>query len=90
MRPILTIAGFAVDGRKVPEVDFDIGESYAGLLPISNNTDAPQLYFWYFPTTNPAGKDDLTIWLNVRLIAGSSKRSQSADESLGWSGMLIS
>ncbi|KAI9823131.1 MAG: hypothetical protein M1832_002574 [Thelocarpon impressellum] len=56
---------FRVDGRRIPEVNFDIGESYAGLMPIS---DAPnerrQLYFWYFPTSNPDGKDDITIWLN--------------------------
>ncbi|KAI9671917.1 MAG: hypothetical protein M1817_002352 [Caeruleum heppii] len=56
---------FAVDGKKIPEVKFDVGESYAGLLPISSTPgETRQLYFWYFPTTNPAGQDDITIWLN--------------------------
>ena len=27
---------FAVNGSAIPEVDFDMGESYAGLLPISD------------------------------------------------------
>lgn len=54
-----------MDGTKIPEVDFDIGESYAGLLPVSQDpNETRQLYFWYFPTKNPAGQDDLTIWLN--------------------------
>lgn len=49
----------------IPEVDFDIGESYAGLMPISdkaNETD--QLYFWFFPSANPDAGDEITIWLN--------------------------
>lgn len=45
-------------------MDFDIGESYAGLLPVSSAKNANELYFWYFPTDNPAGKDEVTIWLN--------------------------
>jgi carboxypeptidase D len=45
-------------------VNFDIGESYAGLLPISSAPDAGKLYFWFFPSSNPNATDDLTIWLN--------------------------
>ncbi|EPQ25803.1 uncharacterized protein PFL1_06670 [Pseudozyma flocculosa PF-1] len=56
---------FAVDGAKLPLVPFDIGESYAGLMPISENKDEErQLYFWYFPSSNPAATDEITIWLN--------------------------
>jgi len=44
-------------------VTFDIGESYAGLIPVNAKNES-WLYFWYFPTTNPDGKEDLTIWLN--------------------------
>jgi len=56
---------FAVDGTAFPDVEFDIGESYAGLLPISNNTNDPnQLFFWFFPSNNPAAKNEVTIWLN--------------------------
>ena len=58
-------ADFKVDGTKLPEVDFDIGESYAGLLPVSSTpNEQRQLYFWYFPSSNPAAEDEITIWFN--------------------------
>ncbi|GAM82581.1 hypothetical protein ANO11243_005630 [Dothideomycetidae sp. 11243] len=56
---------FAVNGTGLPDVPFDIGESYAGLLPIS---DAPgetrELFFWFFPSSNPDADSEVTIWLN--------------------------
>lgn len=56
---------FWVDGTKIPDVDFDIGESYAGLLPISSQLEeSRQFYFWFFPSENPAAKDKILIWLN--------------------------
>ena len=56
---------FAVNGSAIPDVDFDIGESYAGLLPISSKfNETRELYFWYFPSTNPLAGDEITIWLN--------------------------
>ncbi|EKG13692.1 Peptidase S10 serine carboxypeptidase [Macrophomina phaseolina MS6] len=56
---------FAVDGTKIPDVPFDIGESYAGLLPISDNAnETRKLYFWFFPSTNPNATDEITIWFN--------------------------
>ncbi|KAL8688976.1 MAG: hypothetical protein Q9218_005246, partial [Villophora microphyllina] len=53
---------FAVNGTSIPQVDFDVGESYAGLLPNtpSGNTS---LFFWFFPTDNPAASNEITIWL---------------------------
>src|SRR5277367_68467 len=40
---------FAVNGTAMPEVDFDIGESYAGLIPISASPDETRkLFFWFF------------------------------------------
>ena len=39
---------FKVDGTKIPDVDFDIGESYAGMLPISEQKNVSELYFWFF------------------------------------------
>lgn len=54
---------FAVNGSAVPLVDFNIGESYAGLLrntPSGNSS----LWFWFFPSDNPAASDEITIWLN--------------------------
>lgn len=54
---------FVVNGTAIPEVDFDVGESYAGLLPISQDPDEErELYFWFFPSTNPHAGDDLVIW----------------------------
>lgn len=55
---------FAVDGSAIPEVDFDIGESYAGLLPISDNANASELYFWFVPSDNELAGDEILIWLN--------------------------
>ncbi|KAF2488513.1 carboxypeptidase D [Lophium mytilinum] len=55
---------YAVDGTALPDVDFDIGESYAGLMPISSAANASELYFWYFPSSNPLAEDEITIWLN--------------------------
>ena len=54
---------FVVNGTAIPEVDFDIGESYAGLLPISQAEDEErQLFFWFFPSLNPDAGDEVVIW----------------------------
>lgn len=56
---------FAVNGTAIPDVDFDVGESYAGSLPISGKpNEEGNLFFWFFPSTNPAAKDEILIWLN--------------------------
>lgn len=55
---------FAVDGAAIPDVDFDIGESYAGLLPISDKANASELYFWFIPSANELAGDEILIWLN--------------------------
>ncbi|WPH00638.1 alpha/beta-hydrolase [Acrodontium crateriforme] len=56
---------FAVNGTGLPDVPFDVGESYAGLLPISNSPhETRELFFWFFPTTNPDCHEEITIWLN--------------------------
>lgn len=57
-------AEFAVNSTAFPHID-DIGESYAGLLPISENqNDTQQLYFWFFPSDNPLAGKEVTVWLN--------------------------
>ena len=59
------VSGFAVNGKAIPEVPFDIGESYAGLLPISDDPDEDRtLYFWFFPSTNPNVTEEVTMWFN--------------------------
>ena len=53
-----------VNGTGIPEVDFDVGESYAGLLPITESANDPnKLFFWYFPSTNPSADKEILIWL---------------------------
>lgn len=54
-----------MNGSGIPDVDFDIGESYAGLLPISSNAgETSELYFWFVPSENPQCKKEILIWLN--------------------------
>jgi len=58
-----------VNGTAVPEVDFDLGESYAGRLPITplnsiNSSSNNQLFFWFFPSKNPAAANEITVFLN--------------------------
>lgn len=57
---------FAVNGSALPDVDFDIGESYAGLLDIGPTfgKDPSELYFWFFPSANELAGDEIIIWLN--------------------------
>lgn len=55
---------YAVNGTGIPDVDFDVGESYAGLMPISSAPNASELYFWFFPSANPKASDEILIWLN--------------------------
>ncbi|SMY18934.1 unnamed protein product [Zymoseptoria tritici ST99CH_1A5] len=55
---------FKVNGSAIPNVDFDIGETYAGLLPISQDEGAGELYFWFHPSANEQADDEILIWLN--------------------------
>lgn len=54
-----------MNGTGIPDVDFDVGESYAGTLSINDNSsDTNQLYFWFFPSDNPAATNEIALWLN--------------------------
>jgi carboxypeptidase D len=56
---------FSVNGTGIPEVPFDVGESYAGLLPISDDpNETRKLFFWFFPSTQAETKEEVVIWLN--------------------------
>ncbi|KAF9652110.1 alpha/beta-hydrolase [Thelephora ganbajun] len=58
-------SAFYVDGKTIPEVDWDVGPSWAGLLPISGNKDETRkLFFWFFPPGPTGSTDSLTIWTN--------------------------
>ncbi|KAF8512401.1 alpha/beta-hydrolase [Gautieria morchelliformis] len=56
---------FFVDGTTLPEVNFDAGPSWSGLMPISSNAnETRKLFFWFWPTNNPAHGDELLFWTN--------------------------
>lgn len=62
---------YSVNGSAIPDVDFDIGESYAGLMPISKEAnETSELYFWFFPSSNPSASDEILIWLNGGVCSG--------------------
>nr|OQO17041.1 hypothetical protein B0A51_15064 [Rachicladosporium sp. CCFEE 5018] len=54
---------FAVNGSALPDVDFDVGESYAGLMPIGGSNSS-EMYFWFVPSANELAGDEIVIWLN--------------------------
>ncbi|CAE6996889.1 hypothetical protein CFE70_000387 [Pyrenophora teres f. teres 0-1] len=56
---------YAVAGDKFPGLDFGIGESYAGLLPITDDpNEKRKLFFWFFPAAQNNVSHEVTIWLN--------------------------
>jgi len=56
---------FSVNGTNFPGTNFDIGESYAGLLPISDDpNETRKLFFWFFPSTQAEKQEEVVIWLN--------------------------
>ncbi|KAJ7083109.1 alpha/beta-hydrolase [Mycena belliarum] len=56
---------FYVDGTSIPEVNFDIGPSWSGLMPISASpNETRKLFFWFFPPGPEGSLDDLIFWTN--------------------------
>ncbi|KAI0825257.1 alpha/beta-hydrolase [Trametes gibbosa] len=56
---------FFVDGRSIPDVNFDAGPSWSGLMPISNHpNETRKLFFWFWPTNNISNVRDLLFWTN--------------------------
>ncbi|KAF9558385.1 alpha/beta-hydrolase [Agrocybe pediades] len=56
---------FFVDGKSIPDVDFDVGPSWSGLLPISGDkNETRELFFWFFPPGPQGSTDDLIFWTN--------------------------
>ncbi|KAH8694948.1 putative pheromone processing carboxypeptidase [Talaromyces proteolyticus] len=49
--------------ESLPDVDFDIGEMYSGLVPIESKNKSRELFFVFQPTIG-APVDEITIWLN--------------------------
>ncbi|KAI0285118.1 Alpha/Beta hydrolase protein [Russula aff. rugulosa BPL654] len=56
---------FYVDGTSIPEVNFDVGPSWSGLIPISGAAnETRKLFFWFFPPGPEGSLDDLIFWTN--------------------------
>ncbi|KAK7756509.1 hypothetical protein SLS62_001343 [Diatrype stigma] len=56
---------FAVDSSALPDIDFDLGESYSGLLPIGNSSaadDDASLFFWFFPSADENVGKEIVLW----------------------------
>jgi hypothetical protein len=93
--PSLSIrVGYAVNGTGIPDVDFDVGESYSGLLSLSDDPDGDQqLFFWFFPSVNNASSNEILIWLNggvseikqARLMETNTKTSPAVPHSVACS-----
>jgi len=49
--------------ESLPDVDYDIGEMYSGLMPIVAGNTSRELFFVFEPTVGTP-VDELTIWLN--------------------------
>lgn len=46
----------------LPEVPFDIGEMYSGLVPIDMKNASRALFFVFQPKTEGPPVDEITIW----------------------------
>ncbi|CAO1627479.1 unnamed protein product [Parajaminaea phylloscopi] len=59
---------FHIDGKKLPgvsELIGDVGDSWAGLLPISDDPkNNISYFFWLWAPQQSSGHDTLTLWLN--------------------------
>lgn len=59
---------FLVNGTHFPQVPFDIGESYSGLLPNTPHGNS-SLFFWFFPSSNPAADQEVCTDQEIRYPA---------------------
>ncbi|KAI0655251.1 alpha/beta-hydrolase [Cubamyces menziesii] len=58
-------SAFYVDGTTIPDVNWDIGPSWSGLMPISSHpNETRKLFFWFFPPGPEGSLDDLIFWTN--------------------------
>lgn len=53
-------------------MDFDVGESYSGYLPISDDPDDKnELFFWFFANSEGSDAKEILLWLNGGVCAPS-------------------
>jgi carboxypeptidase D len=49
--------------KSLPDVNYDIGEMYSGLIPVDEKNKSRALFFVFQPTIgNPV--EEITIWMN--------------------------
>jgi carboxypeptidase D len=65
---MLTVIAFFVES--LPDVPFDLGEIYSGLIPIDYANTSEALFFVFQPKLGEP-VDEITIWLNVRVASNS-------------------
>lgn len=53
-----------MDGTTIPDVKFDVGQSFAGSLPVGDANNGSSMFFWFFPTTADNAPKEIVIWLN--------------------------
>lgn len=68
-----------MNGSAIPDVDFDVGESYAGSIPVTTEEAGDYLFYWFFPSTNVDADKEILIWLNggVRSLTVSFTRHKA-------------
>jgi len=49
--------------ESLPDIPFDLGEFYSGLIPIDMSNSSRALFFVFQPTVGEP-VDEITIWLN--------------------------
>jgi carboxypeptidase D len=64
LQTVLTLRGLPeYFVESLPEMDFDLGELYSGVIPIDANNASRGLFFVFQPRVG-APVDEITIWLN--------------------------
>lgn len=53
-----------MNGTSIPDVNFDVGTSFAGSLPVGDANNGSSMFFWFFPTSAETKPKEIVIWLN--------------------------
>jgi hypothetical protein len=77
---------FLVNGTDFPQVPFDIGESYAGLLSNAPHGNS-SLWFWFFPSENPAASKEVCLDIPAQCRGSLLRRSLDHYLAQWWSGL---
>lgn len=73
------VAEFYVDGKSIPDVGWDVGPSWSGLLPISNKTDETRKVGDIGIVTNYLTIDETSSAILLVLPSGSTRECRRPD-----------